>query len=706
MLALAGLVPVLSGGAPAFGHPSPSPAGMGPRAFIGGPHSSFGHLRSSPVVRMDHPIAPPRSFDRGAHPLAPVIDPNMSYVSEPAPLGVTDFGVTPGGTGYAYGTPEFVASATIRSLSTFTSSSGSNMTFQLNVEDVVSGGGSTYVYWIQDVAFVDTSARQFVWADNVWNLSAPGVGLSSNSVAGNGSVFGGTYYADQAFGYPGSPASYSEPTTILARVVASNVSGAPHVGFQYNDGSGWVTFDNVTFPFLTNGVNHGFLVSGFQYAPSGLYLNAEWTMGGPGGGLSQKALLSDADMGLSYWNGHNLQAVRAAYNHGGNTAEGISNIVDRFGASNGTGAVFGHATNGSGALGPLYGPSEVSTLRIGTGNLSSGVLLVNGVAVSYIGSAANLTLAPGSYEINLTGNGTYLGSTNVTLAAGEFRAITLAPFAVYPLVFFAVGLPPLTPWSVNVSGSTISGGGAVLSVAARDGIHPYTVGGVAGYATASYRGTAEVNGTTTTVTIHWSAWLYPVKFVAENFPGAVPWAVAIGGTTVSGSTAQLSASFPNGTYTYAITADASVVISPVRGSVTIQGSVPTVTVGFAAAPGGMAGNVSPAGTSVTIDGQTVDVTNGSFSVTLAAGVYSLAADRTGYSSLVQNVTVSAGRVTHVDIALHPLGGTTRTSQPSGSRLSLPGGDWLWIGAIAAVAVGVGAVALFRRSRSPPPRRAP
>ncbi len=155
------------------------------------------------VAALPHPRTVPHRMLSGGL----VIDPNASYTSEPAPMGITDYGVTPSGVGYSYATPVVQGSATIDSFAVADGSSGTNMTFQLNVEDVVVSGSSSFVFWVQDVAFFDTQSHLIFWEDNVWNLTGGTGNLYTSSVAGNGTVYSSYYYADVANGYPGPGSS-------------------------------------------------------------------------------------------------------------------------------------------------------------------------------------------------------------------------------------------------------------------------------------------------------------------------------------------------------------------------------------------------------------------------------------------------------------------------------------------------------------------
>ncbi len=145
------------------------------------------------------------------------VNPFSYYTKEPAPMGVTDFGIGAHGKPYAYQTKEFLGVANITSLSTYNASlpAGSRhwMSFQMNVVQAFVYFGTTYVYWIQDVAKVNTSTNYFSFIDNVWNLSSTAANVYASTLSGNGSVAsssGRGYYFDYASSLPGNNVSLNE----------------------------------------------------------------------------------------------------------------------------------------------------------------------------------------------------------------------------------------------------------------------------------------------------------------------------------------------------------------------------------------------------------------------------------------------------------------------------------------------------------------
>jgi len=199
---------------------------------------------------------------------------------EPAPMGVVDYGIGPDGS-YEYATNGSVGVVTITSLSTRNSRRSTSMTFQLNVNLVFTGNDQQYVYWIQDVAYVDTSSQVISYLDNVWNSSASSANMIASGISGNGQVApsksGSFYYyvAEETLQGNNIPLPY--PATITLNVTSGvSSSGEPKVSFAYNDGYGLITYDTVTFA-TAQGLTSlsGFEVNGFSYNPDGLFYDSE-----------------------------------------------------------------------------------------------------------------------------------------------------------------------------------------------------------------------------------------------------------------------------------------------------------------------------------------------------------------------------------------------------------------------------------------------
>ena len=116
----------------------------------------------------------------------------QAYSKEPAPMGIADYGVGYNNVPYSYNSTSFLGIVNISSLYTHNSSlyAPAEMTFQLNINLVFNDGSTQYVYWVQDVADLNTSSGNHVISliDNVWNLSAANANMHNSTVLGNGTV--------------------------------------------------------------------------------------------------------------------------------------------------------------------------------------------------------------------------------------------------------------------------------------------------------------------------------------------------------------------------------------------------------------------------------------------------------------------------------------------------------------------------------------
>ncbi len=437
VLSVVGSLPAVAAAAPAA---APSGSSLGPVSLP---------LPSGPA---DYNFGPP--FWLGGH-VGPVpgaltppgvpkparVNPYGIYSSEPAPVGVADFGINSTGYAYTYSTTAFRGTVHFGSWTAnaqnLSSGNGNYTSLQLNVVVVLSHGSTLADYWIQDVPIYNTSSHVIYFEDNVWNLSGKST-LTANSVQGNGSIYSHVYYADGVYGtYPGAGVTLTLPTNVSTEVTASDISGTTHVGFLYNDGYGWVIYDNVTFPYTKGWTFHGFQVNGSSYNPSGLFNDAEWILGGPGGGSGINDVASNFTMDLQYWNGHNFAAVPNAYDFGSDTAEHIGNIVPKVASTSPPhGTPGGRYTAGSGSLGFDYGVGSTAILNA-TMPAVNGTLLDNGTAVAYVGTNANLTLMPGTYVLGVRSGTTLVASANVTLSAGEYDPLNFGTFSLTPSEAFA-----------------------------------------------------------------------------------------------------------------------------------------------------------------------------------------------------------------------------------------------------------------------------
>ena len=123
-------------------------------------------------------------------------------------------------------------------------------------------------------------------------------------------------------------------------------------------------------------------------------------------------------------------------------------------------------------------------------------------------------------------------------------------------------------------------------------------------------------------------------------------------------------------------------------------SVTQATVLLTASPGWIVGTVNPQVATVSVDGDRIPVAaDGSFNISVSAGMHHLSASAQGRTPYVATVRVLAGYSTQVRLAL------SAASAPAGSSALLPTG----VG-IAAVAVAAAVFLLVRRRRRSGPAR--
>ena len=386
------------------------------------------------------PPAIPNSWEYGGQ---SVVDPYHCFSPHHAPMGMADFGVDPGtDTPYNYSTTRISGEVTLRWLHTLNNSlpdyliwGNTSVTFQLNTVLEFSHSGVEYVYWIQDVAFVNTTDYNVVYSSNIWNLSSAGARMYNSSVRGEGTVdvypyqspptwfYGFAAWRNQSNVYGPGPNlgfTYLEVDTGL-------MEGVPTVWFRFEDpGPGsnnhLLTFDRVAFPFANGSDNlQGFVVNGHSRIPnSPMYYDSEIIMGGPGNGTQTGVYGSDLHFRLDYWNGHNWEAPPSAYNFGCDTAEGVYNaaVSEDWGWSNDpSGYLVSTRLNRPLPAGPLFSQTQTSVLTVTdpsvegnvTGRVtvalsSGGVAYANG---SFVNGSATLVLDPGTFSVNISvGNGT------------------------------------------------------------------------------------------------------------------------------------------------------------------------------------------------------------------------------------------------------------------------------------------------------------
>jgi len=585
----------------------------------------------------------------------------LTYPGEPAPMGVADYGLGPNDQPYEYRTSKFLGIIDVNKLETYNVSLNQSaywMSFQLNVNLFFENGGTQYAYWVQDVVHIDTANNYVMFIDNIWNMSSSGANMFNSTVLGNGTVGNssgtGFYYdwANQTL--PGNDISLSYPYNIQFEVFSYiNAQGYPVVAFLYNDGYGWITYDNAKFVFASDLTSYPeFLVDGYQYEPSGNFYDAELILGGPGGGTQTYDVGSSLNLQLEYWNGHNFQMIENAYNFGHDTAEGISNVVSSAMYYRENGSFFENVLNGSGQLAQVYTQSDIAVINISS-SLSSGYLMVNNSRYDFIDGDVNITIAPGTYSFSLySSSGLLIREWNEVIYAGEYLA--LSALNIYQITFTENGLLHGTVWYVNLSNSqSFSSTTDTITFTEPNGSYTYTIAtSNKEYTPIEFTGSFTVNGSNVNISITFHLVTYKMTFTETGLPSGY-WYVNITGQSSSGpipsSQTSYSVSLPNGSYSYTVSTGNKEYKPSYSGSFTVNGvsvsesitfSEVTYTVTFTESglPTGATWNITFNGVKSSSPSIMFNEPNGTYSYTI--GIYQ------GYSASPYSgiVTVNGANV--------------------------------------------------------------
>lgn len=615
------------------------------------------------------------------------VNPYLSYINEPAPMGIADYGLGLNRVPYNYSSESFLGVIDINSLKTYNSSLSvlGNVTFQLNLNMVFSYEGKSYVYWVQDVLYLNTSNNEASFLDNIWNLSSSNANMFNSTVLGNGtvsSVGNSNFYFDFASNSSsGNNISLKYPATIYLKMNATVSSlGIPEVVFLYNDGYGWNAYDKVIFHFVTkSGAAPYFYVDGAAYNPFGTYYDAELVMGGPGNGSRTSDVNSSLYLMLEYYNGNNYQAIQNAYNFGSDTQESVYNFISSGVYNTTNGQLASNMSSGLSSLGLIYSSDELSSLMI-VSSIKDGALFVNDTNLTEFSDyVVNVTLFPGTYSVKLydytTGVYTYLGS--VTLSAGKQSKILKD---VYRVEFLENGLPSSSQWDLNITGiaSVIVRNLDYYNLYLPNGTYNYSIySSDKNYLNRNESGSMIVNGSSLTIKISFSPILFRMSFVESGLPKGSSWSVNLTGAYQKNSTNDtVIFDVTNGTYDFTIANSSGYASYPSQGSVDVNGKSTLNYVTFSIINGSIVGSIVPTDASIYVNGVIYKPINGQFNISLIPGNYSVEISAQGYKSYTTNVTVTSNNATHIPV----------TSLSKNSSLSYP--IYLIVLIILFAAVGI------------------
>jgi len=373
------------------------------------------------------------------------------YSSYPAPMGIGDFGLNLSNghlNAYNLTSSSIEGSLTLNSTNALypgDSSSPHSFSMQLNsvLNNVTVKGVSSNVYWTQNVAFYSTRTHQLTLIDNVWNFTSSLL-PASTIYSGNGVANDAfpTFYYDV-----GPTITVNYPFTLSLYLNSTAINGRSTLFFNYSLASGGLvtsgSYDEVVFnstygmPSTYSAPAPHYLISGNTLAPIGLFNDAEFILGGPGGGSTTTLYNLNGSMSIKILSKDGTYTnVPSSYDFGtdtGETSEGVAvawNSNDVANLNTGPSFLYGmwNASSNtkiqtySGTVAPSnsfvfvspgssFTPSTASWLPIGINGeynfrLPSNTYVINVSLSNYTGIVSSLSPSQ-SFTLSTSGTGLY-----------------------------------------------------------------------------------------------------------------------------------------------------------------------------------------------------------------------------------------------------------------------------------------------------------
>ena len=316
-------------------------------------------------------------------------------------------------------------------------------------------------------------------------------------------------------------------------------------------------------------------------------------------------------------------------------------------------------------------------------------LVINGIKLNSTGYFLT--------ELNIGNNTIYVSSLGKEIflsgSPGGVYFENFSQFRQYSVDFIETGLPPGTPWYLNLSiGQIFRSSSSTIKFNETNGSYNYTVSTPYKlYSPRPSSGLFVVNGSSVLASIVFILVTYNVTFSESGLSAGTSWSVTLNNESKSSPSNTIIFSEHNGTYSYSIGKMTGYTVLAQSGVVTVNGKSVSESIIFNQIEqnGYFAGSVSPPNAiiSILINGswESYKETNGSFNISLNPGTYEINVSAPGYEAYRTNITVSSSTVT--SLSIHSL---SKVSGPSSLPVLL-----LVIAMIIIVAFVGAAVALAR-----------
>lgn len=341
-----------------------------------------------------------------------------AYTASPAPMGVADYGVYNSSgtlTAESYSTTSFQGTLSVNNMTPLyvLNDAPQSLGIQLNavLKGVNVGGTSSNEYWTQNVILYSARTHQIQFIDNVWNFSSPNATMNPGTLSSHGS--NGTLVPNSLYYSTGPMVNVSYPFTV-SLFLNSTVNGtSDQVYFNYSiseNGKGAIsgTYDYVKFNSSNPQSSPAeFYVSASKLSPIGIPYDAEFVIGGPGGGSTTSLFGMNATMTLEYKDSTTglYSNVKSAYDAGsdtGETANGIAvswNSKDQVTLTAGPSLIYGMWGISGSKMTSFNGGVSPSTSFMFVSNTSSFMNSTASWVPLSISGGYNFTLPSGAYSM-------------------------------------------------------------------------------------------------------------------------------------------------------------------------------------------------------------------------------------------------------------------------------------------------------------------